>query len=106
MLARLWRGATSADDADAYLAYLRRTGLREYAATPGHRGTLTLRSVHGERAEFLLISLWESMDAIRAFAGEDVERAVFYPDDERFLIDRDDQVAHFELVDRTAGVVP
>ena len=99
MVARTWWGATRADDAADYLDYLRKTGLAEYARTPGHRRTLTLRRIVGERAEFLLVTLWDSMDAVRRFAGDDPERAVFYPEDERYLVARDEYVTHFEVVD-------
>src|SRR3954447_14158689 len=98
MIARLWRGATTAADADAYLEYLDRTGLQEYAATPGARGTLTMCRLDGEGAEFVLVSLWDSMDAVRAFAGEEVERAVFYPEVDRFLIAGDERVTHWDVV--------
>jgi heme-degrading monooxygenase HmoA len=97
MIARTWRGATQAQDAEAYLEYLRRTGLAEYRKTPGNRGVLGLRRIVKDRAEFLLISLWDSREAIRQFAGDDIEKAVFYPEDERFLVERDDYVSHFEV---------
>lgn len=97
-LARLWRGATKAEDADAYLAYLHESGIPEYRRTPGNRGVFVLRRVGNERAEFLLITLWDSEDAIRRFAGEDIGRAVFYPEDDRFLIARDERVDHFEVL--------
>jgi heme-degrading monooxygenase HmoA len=97
-LARLWRGATKAEDAAAYLAYLHETGIAEYRRTPGNRGVIVLRRIGSERAEFLLLTLWESEDAVRRFAGEDMERAVFYPDDDRFLIARDERVRHFDVV--------
>ena len=100
MIARVWRGATRAEDADEYLDYLRRTGLAEYAATAGHRGTLALRRIEGDRAQFVLLTTWESMDAVRRFAGDDPERAVFYPEDDRYVVSRDDRVAHFEVVER------
>ena len=100
MIARTWRGATKAEDADAYLEYLEETGFSEYRATPGNLGVLGLRRVADGRAELLLITLWESEEAIRRFAGDDVSRAVFYPEDDRFLIDRDDHVDHFEVVHR------
>ena len=58
MLARTWRGATRFEDAERYLDYLRKTGLAEYARIPGHRCTLTLRRTDGDRAEFLIVSLW------------------------------------------------
>jgi heme-degrading monooxygenase HmoA len=98
MLARIWRGATRADDRDAYLDYLRRTGFKEYRGTPGNRGVLALSRRRGDRAEFLLVTLWESVGAIQRFAGDDIERAVFYPEDDRFLVERDLHVEHFEVV--------
>ncbi|MDB4883581.1 MAG: ycdJ [Gemmatimonadetes bacterium] len=100
LVARVWRGATRVEDADRYLAYLRETGLADYAGTVGHRSTTTLRRIRDGRAEFVLVSVWDSMDAVRAFAGEDPERAVFYPEDDRFLVERDEGVTHFEVVDR------
>jgi len=97
MIARIWKGATRAEDGDAYLEYLEKTGFREYRETPGNLVVLGLRRVAGGRAEFLLLTLWQSDEAIRRFAGDDVERAVFYPEDERFLVDRDEHVSHFEV---------
>lgn len=97
-LARLWRGATKAEDADAYLAYLHETGIAEYRRTPGNRGVIVLRRIANGRAEFLLITLWESEEAVRVFAGDDMERAVFYPEDDRFLVARDERVDHFEVL--------
>jgi heme-degrading monooxygenase HmoA len=97
-LARLWRGATKAEDADAYLAYLHESGIPGYRRTPGNRGVFVLRRIANERAEFLLITLWDSEDAVRRFAGEDMGRAVFYPEDDRFLIARDERVDHFDVV--------
>ena len=98
MIARAWRGATRAADADEYLRYLQETGFREYRATPGNRGVLGLRRIAGDRAELLLVSLWEDEEAIRRFAGDDLERAVFYPEDERFLVERGELASHFEVV--------
>ena len=98
MIARTWAGATRASDADAYLDYLHATGLAEYRATPGNRGVLALRRIAGDRAEFLLLTLWESEEAIRRFAGDDIERAVFYPEDDRYLIARDEKVRHYQMV--------
>jgi heme-degrading monooxygenase HmoA len=98
MIARSWAGATRAEDADAYLDYLHATGFPEYRSTPGNRGVLALRRLAGDRAEFLLVTLWDSEEAIRRFAGDDIERAVFYPQDERYLIERGERVGHYEVV--------
>jgi len=62
---------------------------------------LALRRVVGDRAEFLLLTLWESEEAIRRFAGDDIARAVFYPEDERYLVARDERVWHYEVVFRS-----
>jgi heme-degrading monooxygenase HmoA len=99
VIARTWRGWTRATDADAYVAYLRETGMHAYRTTPGNRGAWILRRRHGDRVEFVTLSFWDSMDAVRAFAGDDPERAVFYPDDDRFLVEREEAVEHYELFD-------
>lgn len=106
MIARTWAGATRASDADAYLDYLHATGLAEYRATPGNRGVLALRRITGERAEFLLLTLWDSEEAIRRFAGDEMERAVFYPEDDRYLVARDEKVRHYEVVFRGEEMGP
>ena len=99
VIARTWRGWTRATDADAYVAYLRETGMHEYRTTPGNRGAWILRRRQGDRVEFVTLSFWDSMDAVPAFAGDDPERAVFYPDDDRFLVEREETVEHYELFD-------
>jgi heme-degrading monooxygenase HmoA len=98
MIARTWRGTTKAEDAEAYLEYLHKTGFRSFRETPGSLGAFGLRRIVDGRAVFLLVSLWESEDAIRRFAGDDIERAVFFPEDDRFLVERDDRVEHFDVV--------
>jgi heme-degrading monooxygenase HmoA len=98
----MWRGWTSSADADEYLEYVERTGMTAYRSTPGNLGAFLLRRDDGDRTEFVTLSFWESMDAVRAFAGEDPERAVFYPEDDRFLVDRETSVTHFEAHDGPA----
>jgi heme-degrading monooxygenase HmoA len=97
MIGRTWEGATRAADAGEYAAYIEGTGLAAYRATPGNRGAWLLHRVEGDTARFLAISLWDSVDEIRAFAGDDVERAVFYPEDDRFLVERDLTARHWEV---------
>jgi heme-degrading monooxygenase HmoA len=99
MIARIWRGTVRESDKDTYYVYLQKTGLKEYAETPGNRGVHTLRRVFDGKCEFFLLTLWESWDAIKAFAGSDYEKAVYYPEDERFLLDRGPKVEHFEVVE-------
>ena len=98
MIARIWRGVVRGADADAYITYISETGIAEYLRTPGNRGAWMLRRDDGDRTEFITYSLWDSLDAIRGFAGDDIEAAVYYPEDERFLIEQDDRVKHYEIV--------
>jgi heme-degrading monooxygenase HmoA len=100
VIARTWTGAVLRADADAYADYIRATGFAEYGQTPGNRGAWMLRRDDGDRTEFITLSLWDSVDAIKAFAGEDIEAAVLYPEDERYLIDGESSVTHYEVVDQ------
>ena len=95
MIARTWRGAVARGDGDAYAEYLNATGVSAYQGTPGNRGVWMLRRDLEEKTEFVMLTFWESMDAIKAFAGERPEVAVFYPDDDRYLIERDETATHF-----------
>jgi heme-degrading monooxygenase HmoA len=84
-------------DADAYAAYIGETGLEGYKQTAGNRGAWLLRRDVGDRTEFVAFTLWESLDAVKAFAGDDHETAVYYPEDDRYLVERDEKCAHYEV---------
>jgi heme-degrading monooxygenase HmoA len=97
MIARIWRGAVRARDAAAYASYIQQTGIEAYKATPGNRGAWMLWRPDGEQAEVITLSFWESREAIQGFAGPDIGKAVFYPEDDRFLVERDLTVHHYEV---------
>jgi heme-degrading monooxygenase HmoA len=97
VIARVWRGAVRRQDGDAYADYMRQTGVAAYAGTPGNRGVWMLRRDVGDQTEFLMFTLWDSLEAVKGFAGEDHERAVFYPEDDRFLVERDLTSSHWEV---------
>jgi len=99
MIARTWRGTVHRADADDYAEYIRETGFAEYGQTPGNRGAWMLRRDDGDRTEFVTLSLWDSVDAIRAFAGDDIEAAVLYPEDARYLVG-ESTVTHHQIVDQ------
>jgi heme-degrading monooxygenase HmoA len=99
MVARIWRGVVRGEDGDAYAAYMGETGLAGYLATAGNRGAWMLRREDGDRTEFVMFTLWDSLEAIRGFAGDDVETAVYYPEDDRFLLERDLTVKHYDVAD-------
>ena len=101
MIARIWRGWTAQSSADAYVEYMERTGMAEYVATPGNLDAYMLRrDLDDGRTEFVMVTLWASMEAVRRFAGDQPERAVFYPEDDQFLVDREVTVRHFEVAAR------
>ena len=97
MIARIWHGRTKASDADAYLDYLYKSGIPAYRTTTGNRGAWVLRKTDGDAAHFITLSFWESRDAIVAFAGVDIEAAKYYAEDEKYLLEFEPTVTHYEL---------
>ena len=98
MIARIWHGVTAAAKANTYLDYLNETGAPDLRATEGNRGVYVLRRLEGDQAHFVLISLWESTDAIIKFAGADIEIARYYPKDQEFLLELEPMVTHYEVM--------
>lgn len=96
-IVRMWRGAVRTEDRDTYVEYVERTGMAEYRETPGNLDAwLLTREREDGVTEIVTVSRWESMSAVVAFAGEDVERAVYYPEDDEYLVERDVTVRHYE----------
>jgi heme-degrading monooxygenase HmoA len=98
MTARIWHGITTTSMSDEYASYLNTTGVPDYRATQGNQGVYVLRRLEGEEAHFLVISLWESSEAIKKFAGEEIEKARYYPEDEEFLLELEPTVSHYEIL--------
>jgi heme-degrading monooxygenase HmoA len=96
-IARVWRGVTPRSKRAEYLAYLKETGVDEIRKTPGNLGVTILVRDTKQGAEFLYISFWKSMSAIRKFAGNDVEKARYYPKDREFLLKLERRVKHYEV---------
>ena len=100
MIARVWQGVVPSEKADAYSRYLSDSerGVDDYARTPGNRGFALLRRAEGARVRFILVSFWESLQAIEEYAGPDVERARYFPFDLECLVEPEPRVEHFEVV--------
>ena len=98
MIARTWHGAVPAEKADVYHDYLFKTGVPDYQRTPGNRGVYVFRRTEDDTTHFLLLTLWDSLDVIREFAGDDVERARYYPEDEEYLLKLEPRVTHYEVL--------
>lgn len=98
MIARMWRGWVRTEKIAEYLDIVQRTGMDEYRRTPGNvSAQLLTRDLGDGRTELITLSWWSDLDDIRAFAGDDIEAAKYYPEDEGYLIDREPTVAHFEV---------
>jgi heme-degrading monooxygenase HmoA len=98
VIARTWHGMTPASKSDEYLDYLNKTGVPEYRATRGNLGVYVFRRIEGNKAHFLLLTLWESEEAIKRFAGSDMENAKYYPEDEHYLLELEPNVSHYEVL--------
>lgn len=94
---REWRAEIRTAQSNEYVDYIRKTGLSDYRDTPGNLGAMiAVRKIDEQRTEVITLSLWSSWDAIRAFAGEPVDQARYYPEDEKFLLTHPDKVKHYE----------
>jgi heme-degrading monooxygenase HmoA len=98
MIARTWHGRVAAERADDYYQYLLRTGVADYKATPGNHGVLVLRRLEGDVAHFVLTTVWDSVESVQAFAGDRYEQARYYPEDDGYLLEREPNVMHAEVL--------
>ena len=98
MIARLWRGWTSRENADAYEEFLRTSMFPSIHEVPGFLGADLLRRPAGEEIAFVTITRFESLEAVRAFAGEDYEKAVIEPEARRLLTRFDERSEHFQVM--------
>jgi heme-degrading monooxygenase HmoA len=98
LIARVWQGRTQAARAEEYTSYLYEAGIKKIAAIPGNRGVQMVRSISGEFADFEVLSYWDSLDAIRLFAGEDIARVRHLPRDPDYMIGMEPVVRHFEVI--------
>jgi heme-degrading monooxygenase HmoA len=101
MIARLWSGSAGEETADAYEELLRAHVLPGLRRIEGHRGAILLRRDAQEEVEFVTITFFDSLDAIRAFAGDDVEAAVVSPEARALLSRFDERSRHYEVVFET-----
>jgi hypothetical protein len=96
MIARIWKGTTKASDFETYSEFLKKTAIPDYTRVPGIRGLSFLRRIDSVNAYFTLITYWDSIAAIKGFAGDDYEKAKYYPEDRDFLLDFEENVEHWE----------
>lgn len=98
MIVRMWHGRVPTSKAKAYREFLNLRAVRDYQAVPGNLSVHILERQAGEITHFVTLTFWENMDVIRGFAGEEVERAKYYPEDQDFLLEFEPSVIHYEVV--------
>lgn len=103
MIARQWTGRVRAEDADEYVKYVEETGIAGITGSDGNIAVHLLVRPDGDETEVVVYSVWESMEAVRRFAGDHPERAVYYPEDERYLTDAPEHVTHWRVERLEAG---
>jgi len=106
MICRIWHGKTSRGKADAYAAFLQQRAIPDYRSVPGNLDVAVLRRDDGEVTHFLTVTHWISEQAIRAFAGDDLLKAKYYPEDEGFLLEFEPEVQHFDVVAKQSPASP
>ena len=102
MIARIWHGRTPASKSGAYVDYLKVSGVKELQDTKGNQGVFLLQKAGLREADFLVVSLWDSYESIRAFAGVDLEKARYFPKDREFLLEFEPNVTHYEVLSAPA----
>ena len=97
VVVRVWRGVVPKEKSAEYLEYLKRTGAKDYASTPGNLGATILMRNRRKTTEFVVISRWNSLEDIRNFAGAKVDSARYYPRDRKFLLKLEPKVKHYDV---------
>jgi heme-degrading monooxygenase HmoA len=104
MIARVWHGSTKPEHADAYEAMLKPEPLPGVGKVPGYKGSYLLRRDLGDEIEFITVLLWESMEALRAYAGPDYETSIIPEERRKYLSSHDPKAAHYEVVSTDGSV--
>ncbi|MDQ7019877.1 MAG: hypothetical protein Q9M33_12025 [Robiginitomaculum sp.] len=90
MIVRTWHGRTTLSDAEAYETFMARRAAPDYASVKGLKQLFFTRRDEGDIAHFLLVTVWDNMDAVKAFAGDDPAKAKYYPEDDQYLLEKED----------------
>jgi heme-degrading monooxygenase HmoA len=101
MFAREWKARTPYKHKEAFIKYLYETGVKDTSSTKGYKGSQILTRDLENSVEIILISYWDNLESIKAFAGEDIEIAKLYPEDEKYELEPDNFVLHYEVVENS-----
>ena len=96
MITRIWHGRTSLQHAESYLQFLQTDGTKEYLSTSGNLSVKVWRKIEKDCCHFWTVTEWTGIEAVKAFAGEDYEKAKYYPEDDGILLEFEETVSHYE----------
>jgi len=96
MITRMWHGKTKKEDADTYRQYVSDTGIKEYLETDGNLDTQIWQKDENEETHIWTVTRWKDFDSIKKFAGEDFQKAKYYPEDKKYLLETEPQVKHYK----------
>ena len=97
MIARIWHGTTKVEDLEAYTEFTKKRAIPDYSKTEGFIKLSFFRRIENSIAHFTLITYWENLDVIKNFAGADIEKAKYYPEDQNYLLQFEEKVIHYEV---------
>ena len=100
MIVRMWHGRVPKTKAVAYREFLIARAIPDYRSVAGNIDVRILERHEDDATHFITMTTWESLDAIRTFAGDDIEIAKYYPEDSDFLLEFEPRVVHYEIVDQ------
>jgi heme-degrading monooxygenase HmoA len=101
VIARLWHGRVLTSKAGSYRQFLNDRAIPDYRAVPGNASVHVLERREGEVTHFITLTFWDSLDSIRAFAGDEIEKAKYYPEDAEYLLEYEPRVVHYEVVGKS-----
>jgi heme-degrading monooxygenase HmoA len=99
MICRIWHGFTRSENADQYEIMLRKNVLPGIGRVTGYQGAQLMRKNHNSETEFITITFFDTLDSVKAFAGDDYTKAVIHPEAGKLLTHYDERSKHFELID-------
>lgn len=98
MIARIWHGRVPTGKATAYREFVNSRAIPDYQSVRGNLSVHILERTEGDVTHFITLTFWDELESIKAFAGEDVEVAKYYPEDKDFLLEFEPKVTHYEAV--------
>lgn len=96
MITRIWHGKVRKEDAGTYRRYVEETGIANYLKTEGNISAKILLKFENDICHILTVSEWQSMECIKQFAGEDFEKARYFEEDKKYLLEFEEFVDHYE----------